>query len=59
MPVITGFDKLASVPEEQIADKIGRRVISGKTRHDGLLAHEGGRARCRSSTSAGAICLGD
>ena len=30
MPVITGFDKLASVPEEQITDKIGRRVISGK-----------------------------
>jgi hypothetical protein len=30
MPVITGFDKLASVPEEQITDKIGRRVISGQ-----------------------------
>jgi hypothetical protein len=30
MPVITGFDKLASVPEEQITEKIGRRVISGK-----------------------------
>jgi len=30
MPVIAGFDKLASVPEEQITDKIGRRVISGK-----------------------------
>jgi quercetin dioxygenase-like cupin family protein len=30
MPVITGFDKLASVPEEQITDKIGRRVISAK-----------------------------
>jgi hypothetical protein len=29
MPVITGFDKLASVTEEQITDKIGRRVISG------------------------------
>jgi hypothetical protein len=28
MPVIAGFEKLASVPEEQIADKIGRRVIS-------------------------------
>jgi hypothetical protein len=25
MPIITGFDKLASVPEEQITDKIGRR----------------------------------
>ena len=30
MPTIAGFDKLASVPEEQITDKIGRRVISGK-----------------------------
>jgi quercetin dioxygenase-like cupin family protein len=30
MAVITGFDQLASVPEEQITDKIGRRVISGK-----------------------------
>jgi quercetin dioxygenase-like cupin family protein len=30
MSVIAGFDKLASVPEEQITDKIGRRVISGK-----------------------------
>ena len=30
MPVIAGFDKLASVPEEQITEKIGRRVISGK-----------------------------
>jgi quercetin dioxygenase-like cupin family protein len=30
MPVITGFDKLASVPEEQITEKIRRRVVSGK-----------------------------
>ena len=30
MPIIEGFDHLASVPEEQITDKIGRRVISGK-----------------------------
>ena len=30
MPVITGFDKLASVPEEQLTDKIRRRVVSGK-----------------------------
>jgi len=29
MPVIMGFDKLASVTEEQISDKIARRVISG------------------------------
>ena len=29
MPVFAGFDKLASVPEEQITDRIGRRVISG------------------------------
>jgi hypothetical protein len=28
--VITGFDELASVPEEQITDKIWRRVVSGK-----------------------------
>ena len=34
MPIIEGFDKLASVPEERITDKIGRRVISGK-RHSG------------------------
>ena len=30
MPTIAGFDQLASVAEEQITDKIGRRVISGK-----------------------------
>ena len=30
MPIIEGFDKLAAVPEEQITDKISRRVISGK-----------------------------
>jgi quercetin dioxygenase-like cupin family protein len=30
MAVITGFDQLASVPEEQVTEKIGRRVISGK-----------------------------
>jgi quercetin dioxygenase-like cupin family protein len=30
MPVVTGFDKLASVPEEQITDKIRRRVVSGR-----------------------------
>jgi quercetin dioxygenase-like cupin family protein len=30
MPVIAGFDKLASVPEERITDKIRRRVVSGK-----------------------------
>ena len=30
MPVIAGFDKIASVPEEQITDKIRRRVVSGK-----------------------------
>jgi quercetin dioxygenase-like cupin family protein len=30
MPVIAGFEKLASVPEERITDKIGRRVISGE-----------------------------
>ena len=29
MPVIAGFDKLALVPEEQITDKIRRRVVSG------------------------------
>ena len=30
MPIIAGFDKLASVAEEQITEKIRRRVISGK-----------------------------
>ena len=30
MPVIVGFDKLTSVPEERITEKIGRSVISGK-----------------------------
>src|ERR1700722_15088693 len=30
MPTIAGFEKLASVTEEQITEKIGRRVISGK-----------------------------
>jgi len=30
MPIIEGFDELAAVPEEQITDKISRRVISGK-----------------------------
>jgi quercetin dioxygenase-like cupin family protein len=30
MPLIAGFDKLESVPEEQVTGKIRRRVISGK-----------------------------
>jgi quercetin dioxygenase-like cupin family protein len=30
MPIIAGFDKLASVPQEQISDKILRRVVSGE-----------------------------
>src|SRR6516162_9600104 len=30
MPVIAGFDKLETVPQEQITDKIRRRVVSGK-----------------------------
>jgi len=30
MPVIAGFDKLESVLQEQITDKIRRRVVSGK-----------------------------
>jgi hypothetical protein len=30
MSVIAGFDKLDSVAEEQMTEKIGRRVISGK-----------------------------
>ena len=30
MPVIAGHDKLASIPEERIGDKITRKVISGK-----------------------------
>ncbi|MBV9430727.1 MAG: cupin domain-containing protein [Hyphomicrobiales bacterium] len=30
MPIIAGFEKLDSVPEERITDKIGRRVISGQ-----------------------------
>ena len=29
MPTIAGFDQIGSVPEEQITDKIRRRVISG------------------------------
>jgi len=36
MPIIEGFDKLASVPEEEITDKIGRRVVSGK---QGTMVH--------------------
>jgi unsaturated pyranuronate lyase len=30
MPVIVGHEKLASVPEEHIGDKITRKVISGE-----------------------------
>ena len=30
MPVITGHDTLASIPEERISDKISRKVMSGK-----------------------------
>ncbi len=36
MTMIEGFDKLESVPEEQITDKISRRVISGT---QGTLVH--------------------
>ena len=30
MPVVTGYEKLASVPDEKIGDKITRKVMSGK-----------------------------
>ena len=30
MPVIVGHEKLASIPEERISDKISRKVMSGK-----------------------------
>jgi quercetin dioxygenase-like cupin family protein len=30
MPIITGFDQLASVPERQMTDKIRGRIMSGK-----------------------------
>jgi quercetin dioxygenase-like cupin family protein len=30
MPVITGFGTFASLPEEQVTDKITRRVLSGE-----------------------------
>ena len=30
MPIVTGFDKLEAVPEEQITAKMRRRVVSGK-----------------------------
>ena len=30
MPVVTGYEKLASVPDEKISDKITRKVMSGK-----------------------------
>ena len=30
MPVISGHETLASIPEERISDKIRRKVISGK-----------------------------
>ncbi len=36
MPVIHGFEKVAQVPEEQITDKIRRRVVSGK---QGMLVY--------------------
>jgi quercetin dioxygenase-like cupin family protein len=36
MPVIAGFEKLASVPDEQISDKISRRVMSGE---QGMLVY--------------------
>jgi quercetin dioxygenase-like cupin family protein len=30
MPVVAGFENLASAPEERLTDKIGRRVFSGR-----------------------------
>ena len=30
MPVVTGYEKLASMPDEKISDKITRKVMSGK-----------------------------
>jgi hypothetical protein len=48
---IVGFDKLASVREERITDKIGPRDIR-EAGHAGLLENEGGRARSRSPASA-------
>jgi hypothetical protein len=45
MPVIAGHDKLASIPEERISDKISRKVMSRQAGHDGVVALRGRRAR--------------
>jgi hypothetical protein len=47
MPVISGFDNLTSVPEEQITDKIVRRVVSGK---QGTLVYWTIKAGARAAT---------
>ena len=55
MPVITGFDKLASVPEEQITDKIRRRVVSGK---QGTMVYWRMKAGARAPTAVASLtCL--
>jgi hypothetical protein len=51
VPLVAGFDKLTSVPEERITDKIQRRVVSGKQAQC-LLENKGRRARRRSQASA-------
>jgi quercetin dioxygenase-like cupin family protein len=47
MPLISGFDNLTSVPEEQITDKIVRRVVSGK---QGTLVYWTIKAGARAAT---------
>ena len=37
MPSITGFSAFASIPEEQVSDKISRRIVSGEQGMIGMI----------------------
>ena len=46
MPKMFGFNELAALPQEQVTDKISRRVLAGKQGMMVWWTHQGRRA-CR------------
>jgi hypothetical protein len=50
MPRLVGFNRFSALPEEQISNKISRRILSGEQGMIVLVEHRG-RRPCRTAQS--------
>jgi hypothetical protein len=50
MTKLTGFGTFAALPDEQLSEKISRRILSGSLR-DGRMVEHRGRCPCRAAQS--------